>query len=190
MNGTSWLDWAEASRLVLADSLAAFDEARVEAAAEAMVAALAADRPMLICGNGGSAADSLHFSGELVGRFKRDRRPYRVLSLAADPVFLTAWSNDASFADVFARQVQAHGTEGGVLVGFTTSGRSPNVLAAFEAARERRMTTVALTGDGGNALDGQVDHLFAVPATDTALVQQVHLVLYHHWCRVLEARLA
>ncbi|WP_205624941.1 D-sedoheptulose-7-phosphate isomerase [Geminicoccus roseus] len=185
-----WQDWAEQSRRTLADAMAAIGEEQVAAAVDAMVAALAADRPMLICGNGGSAADSLHFSGELVGRFKRDRRAYRVMSLAADPVFLTAWSNDASFEDVFARQVQAHGAEGGVLVGFTTSGRSPNVLAAFQAARERGMATVALTGQAGEALEGRVDHLFAVPATDTALVQQIHLMLYHHWCRVLEARLA
>lgn len=189
MSEIFWQDWAERSRRTLDDALAILTEQRVAAAADAMVAALALDRPMLICGNGGSAADSLHFSAELVGRFKRDRRAYRVMSLAADPAFLTAWSNDASFEDIFARQVQAHGATGGVLVGFTTSGRSRNVLAAFETARARGMTTVALTGEGGRPLEGSVDHLFAVPAADTALVQQIHLMLYHHWCRVLEARL-
>jgi D-sedoheptulose 7-phosphate isomerase len=189
MSDMRWQDWADQSGRTLRAALEVLTEARVAAAAEAMAAALAADRPMLICGNGGSAADSLHFSAELVGRFKRDRRPYRVMSLVGDPAFLTAWSNDASFEDVFARQVQAYGAEGGLLVGFTTSGRSGNVLAAFAAAKARGMATVAQTGQGGTALEGQVDHLLAVPATDTALVQQIHLMLYHHWCRVLEARL-
>jgi D-sedoheptulose 7-phosphate isomerase len=162
MSDMRWQDWADQSGRTLRAALEVLTEARVAAAAEAMAAALAADR---------------------------DRRPYRVMSLVGDPAFLTAWSNDASFEDVFARQVQAYGAEGGLLVGFTTSGRSGNVLAAFAAAKARGMATVALTGQGGTALEGQVDHLLAVPATDTALVQQIHLMLYHHWCRVLEARL-
>jgi D-sedoheptulose 7-phosphate isomerase len=189
LSESTWQDWATRSRNVLDDTMAALSENQVAAAVDTRSKALAADRPLLICGNGGSAADSLHFSAELVGRFKLDRRPYRVMSLVADPAFLTAWSNDSGFDDVFARQVQAHGVEGGVLVGFTTSGRSRNVLAAFEAAKVRGMGTVALTGGSGLARAGLADHVLAVPSSDTALVQQVHIMLYHHWCRVLEARL-
>lgn len=186
MSEATWQGWLDASRQVLGDAADAFPEAMVERAAAVVAEAIAARRPVLVCGNGGSAADSLHFAAELVGRFKRDRQPYRVMSLAADPTFLTAWSNDASFEDVFARQVQAHGEAGGVLIGLTTSGRSPNVLQAFQAARRLGMTTIALTGERGRSLQDQVDIVFAVPTPDTALAQQVHLVLYHHLCRVIE----
>jgi D-sedoheptulose 7-phosphate isomerase len=186
----SWQDWLERSRRLLDETAATMPAEQIACAVEVIAEALMADRPLLICGNGGSAADSLHLSAELVGRFKRNRRPYRVMSLAADPVFMTAWGNDVSFQDIFARQVRAHGAEGGVLLGLTTSGRSENVLAAFDAARSRRMQTIALTGAGGAALQGRVDHLLVVPSDETALVQQIHLMLYHHWCHVLEARLA
>ena len=189
-SAASWHDWAERSRRLHDEAVAALTEEQVRGAVETIAEALAADRPLLVCGNGGSAADSLHFAAELVGRFKRNRRPYRVMALVADPVFITAWGNDVSFQDIFARQVRAHGSEGGVLLGFTTSGRSENVLAAFDAARSHRMQTIALTGSGGAALQGRVDHLLMVPSDETALVQQIHLMLYHHWCHVLEARLA
>jgi len=97
--------------------------------------ALAAGRPLLVCGNGGSAADSQHIVGELVARFLRERRALKAICLASNPAVLTAWSNDYSYETVFARQVEAYGEPGGVLLGLSTSGNSPNVVRAFEAAR-------------------------------------------------------
>ncbi len=164
--------------------------APVDAAVDAIATAFANDRPLLICGNGGSAADSLHIAGELVGRFLLRRRALRAISLAADPAVLTAWSNDESYDSVFARQVEALGAPGGVLWGISTSGRSANVVAAFQAAREIGMTTVALTGEGGGELAAFSDILIAVPSRHTPEIQHVHMCLYHYICQHVEARCA
>src|SRR5512133_1295793 len=126
------------------------DNAPVLAAAQAMAAALAGGRKILVFGNGGSASDAQHFAAELVGRFLKERRALPAIALTVDTSILTAIGNDYSFDKVFARQVEALGVAGDVVLGISTSGRSPNVVAAFAAARERNVTTVALTGgDGG-----------------------------------------
>ena len=164
--------------------------APVDAAVDAIATAFANERPLLICGNGGSAADSLHIAGELVGRFLLRRRALRAISLAADPAVLTAWSNDEGYDTVFARQVEALGAPGGVLWGLSTSGRSANVIAAFAAAREIGMTTIALTGAGGGDLAASSDILIAVPSRGTPEIQQVHMCLYHYICQRVEARCA
>ena len=157
-----------------------------EAAAEALVAALRAGHPVLVCGNGGSAADAQHIAAELVGRFLRERRALPVICLADNAPVLTAWANDYSYDAVFARQVEAFGRSGGALLGLSTSGSSANVVAAFEAAKRQGMTTVALTGQGGGKLADLADHLLAVPSRRTPLIQQAHLCLYHHLCEVIE----
>jgi D-sedoheptulose 7-phosphate isomerase len=132
----------------------------------------------------------MHITGELVARFLRDRRAFRVICLSENPVVLTAWGNDVTFETVFARQVEAYGGEGAVLLGLSTSGTSRNVVAAFEQARRMRMQTIAFTGEGGGALAPLTDFLLAVPSRRTPLIQQVHLCLYHYICEHVERRLA
>lgn len=165
-------------------------DASVEAAIGAIATSLAARKPLLICGNGGSAADAQHIAGELVGRYERERAALPVLALAGDAATVTALANDYGYERVFARQVEAHGQAGGVLLGLSTSGRSPNVLRAFESARAIGMTTIALTGQGGGLLAPLADVLLAVPSTNTARIQEMHICLYHFICGRVEARIA
>lgn len=160
------------------------------AAVERIVAALKAGRALLTCGNGGSAADAQHITGELVGRFLKERRGLKAICLSADSSILTAWANDYSYDAVFARQVEAYGEPGAVLLGLSTSGNSRNVVAAFEKAREIGMTTIALTGQGGGKLKALSDVLLAVPSASTPLIQQAHVCLYHFLCERVEAAMA
>lgn len=164
-------------------------EPQIEAAIATLSEALAARKPVLVCGNGGSAADAQHIAGELVGRYERERIAVPVLALAGDAATMTALANDYGYDRVFARQVEAHGQAGGVLIGLTTSGRSPNVLRAFEAARARGITTIALTGEGGGEIAPLCDILLAVPSRITARVQEMHICIYHYICGAVEARL-
>jgi len=175
---------------LLQQTLASSLDARVERAIAMIAAALGARRPLLVCGNGGSAADSLHIAGELVGRFLIERPALKVMSLSADPAVLTAWSNDYGYESLFARQVEAHGEAGGVLLGISTSGNSRNIALAFETARRLGMQTVALTGQGGGALKPLADLLLDVPSRQTPRIQEVHVCLYHFICQEVEARLA
>jgi D-sedoheptulose 7-phosphate isomerase len=183
-------DYLAQSAAVLERAAGAIGQPAMEAVIDCIVAALSADRPLLVCGNGGSAADAMHITGELVARFLRDRRAFRVICLSESPVVLTAWSNDVTFETVFARQVEAYGGEGAVLLGLSTSGTSRNVVAAFEQARRMRMQTIAFTGEGGGTLAPLTDFLLAVPSRQTPLIQQVHLCLYHYICEHVERRLA
>ena len=162
---------------------------RVIAAADAVTAALRAGRKVLVCGNGGSAADSQHFVSELVGRFTRERRAWPALALTTDTSILTAVANDYGFERVFARQVEAHGQPGDVLVGISTSGGSPDVLAAVEAARAAGLTTIGLTGRDGGALGRAVDIHLNVPSPSTARSQEVHCTLLHVLCDLVEREL-
>jgi D-sedoheptulose 7-phosphate isomerase len=186
--------------MILRDSLAeavalltlaadAIGQSVMEAAIDTIVGALAAGKPLLVCGNGGSAADAMHITCELVGRFLEERRGLKAICLSENPAVLTAWSNDHSFDTVFARQVEAYGESGAVLLGLSTSGTSRNVVAAFEQARSMRMRTIAITGEGGGSLAPLADILMAVPSRRTPLVQQVHLCLYHHLCEHVERRM-
>jgi D-sedoheptulose 7-phosphate isomerase len=168
----------------------AVSQETIDAAIHCIVGALSAGRPLLVCGNGGSAADAMHITGELVARFLKDRRAFRAICLSDNPVVLTAWSNDMSFETVFARQVEAYGGEGAVLLGLSTSGTSRNVVAAFEQARRMHMRTIALTGEGGDSLAPLADVLLAAPSRHTPLIQQVHLCLYHYLCEHVERRLS
>ena len=161
----------------------------IERAIDIIVAALSAGRPMLVCGNGGSAADAQHIAGELVGRFLRERKAYNVIALGTDTSVVTAWSNDYSFESLFARQVEAHGSKGAVLLAISTSGNSKNVLAAAEVARQQGMTVIALTGEGGGKLKPLADVLLDVPSRFTPVIQQGHLCLYHYLCGAIEERL-
>jgi D-sedoheptulose 7-phosphate isomerase len=183
----SWL--AEAEQL-LADTRTPGLEIVMENAVAATSAALRANKPLLVCGNGGSAADAQHIVGEMVGRFLRERRAYKAICLSSNAAVLTAWSNDYSFDTVFSRQVEAYAEIGGVLLGISTSGNSKNVVLALEAAQARGMTTIGLTGEGGGEMAPRCDHLLAVPSKSTPAIQQVHLCLYHYFCAAVEATLA
>ncbi len=163
---------------------------RMEKAIDLCSTALAQSRALLVCGNGGSAADAVHIAGELVGRFKRERRALKVISLACNPAVLTACANDVSFDTVFSRQVEAYGEKGGVLIGLSTSGTSANVVKAFAAARALGMETIALTGQGGGKLAAHASVLIDVPSQSTPLIQQAHICIYHYLCDRIEARFA
>jgi phosphoheptose isomerase len=145
---------------------------------------------VLVAGNGGSAAEAQHFAAELVGRFQAERRGLPVVSLNSDTAILTAWSNDYSFESVFARQVAALGSPGDVFIGFSTSGRSPNVVQAFEEARKRGIRTIALLGGTGGQCAGLADAALVVPSGDTQRIQEVHAVLVHVLSALVERRIA
>jgi D-sedoheptulose 7-phosphate isomerase len=167
-----------------------WSEQLVAGAISTMVRALGGGKPLLVCGNGGSACDAMHMTGELVGRFLLERRPLNAICLTSNPAVLTACANDYSYETVFSRQTEAYGQAGGVLLGISTSGTSKNVVAAFEQARSMGMHTIALTGEGGGSLAALSDFLFAVPSRSTPLIQQVHLCLYHYLCQEIERNLA
>ena len=147
---------------------------------------LGAGGRLLAFGNGGSAADAQHLVAELVVRYARDRRALSALSLTTDPSIVTAAANDLGYASVFRRQVEAHGRPGDVAVGITTSGRSENVIEGLRAARALGMLTVGLTGRGGGDVAGLVDHLVDVPHQDTARIQEVHGMVVHLLCQIVE----
>lgn len=182
-------DYLAQSEAVLRATETAIAEEVMEGAVAAICAALAQGKALLTCGNGGSAGDAMHVTGELVGRFLKERRPYRAICLADNPAVLTAWANDYSYETVFARQVEAYGEPGGVILGISTSGNSGNVVAAFEQARRMGMTVVALTGAGGGRMGPLADYLMAVPSASTPLIQQAHICLYHYLCAMVECRL-
>lgn len=161
-------------------------------AVELMFAALSNGNKILACGNGGSAADAQHFAAELVGRFERERFPLPGMALTTDSSILTAVGNDYSFKDIFAKQVQAFGQAGDVLLAISTSGNSANVVAAVEAAYEREMRVVALTGkDGGQIgkLLTDADVHINVPHNRTARIQEVHLLTIHCICDGIDVAL-
>jgi D-sedoheptulose 7-phosphate isomerase len=145
---------------------------------------------VLVAGNGGSAAESQHFAAELVGRFMRERAPYDVLSLTADSAVLTALANDYGYDNVFARQVWAHGREGDVLVGFSTSGTSRNLVIAAEAASDLGITVIAITGGRPSALADLADIAICTPNLDTPVIQELHQIVLHVLCDLIESRLA
>ena len=159
--------------------------APIEAAARRMLACLKAGGKLMACGNGGSAADSQHFAAELVNRFEKERPPLAAIALTTDTSTLTSIANDYRYEDVFAKQLQALGRAGDVLLAISTSGNSPNVIAAIHAAHDLGVAVVALTGkDGGKiaALLGPDDIHLCVPAERTARIQEVHLLTIHCLC--------
>lgn len=163
--------------------------AEVKSAAKAIIESLEAGGKVLLCGNGGSAADAQHLAAEFSGRFYFDRPPLFAEALHVNTSYLTAVANDYSFDEVFARQVRAMGAKGDVLVGLSTSGNSQNVLKALDVARELGMTTVGLTGEGGGKMKDRCTHLIAIPSQNTARIQEIHITLGHVICELVEAAL-
>lgn len=170
-------------------SLVAQQGAEIERAINVIVQALANGKLVLACGNGGSAADAQHLVGELVGRFLQDREPWPAIALTTDSSVLTSISNDYGFDHVFQRQVAAFAQPGGVFIGFSTSGESRNVLNAAREARHRGMQVVAFTGQAPSSLSTESDIALTVPAASTPLVQEVHGVLLHVVCDMVESAL-
>jgi len=165
---------------------------RIARAAGVLTECLLADGKILVCGNGGSAADAQHFAAELVGRFERERPELPAIALTTDSSLLTAVANDYSFEQVFAKQVRALGSKGDVLLAISTSGNSGNVIAAIEAARQRDMRVVALTGKGGGRMGellADSDVHLCVPHSRTARIQEVHLLTIHCLCDIIDATL-
>jgi D-sedoheptulose 7-phosphate isomerase len=162
---------------------------RVTAWGRHLAGVLTAGGRLLACGNGGSAAEAQHLTAEIVGRFKDERIPLSAISLHADTSALTAIVNDYGIHEMFARGVRAHGRPGDVLVALSTSGTSPNVLAAVKAAHENGLTTWALAGPAPNPLAAMCDDAICVEAGTTATVQEIHLMLVHGLCIALDAEL-
>jgi phosphoheptose isomerase len=159
-------------------------------AARTMALSLSRGGKILVCGNGGSAAESQHFAAELVGRFRdADRSALPVLSLNADTAVLTAWANDVSFEEVFARQIEAFGRSNDVLVGLSTSGHSRNLIRAFETARRRGLTCIGILGGNGGDLRDLADVSVVAPISDTQRIQEVHSLIVHVLCELIESRL-
>lgn len=161
-------------------------------AADIACSALLENRKILTCGNGGSAADAQHFSSELLNRFERERPPLPAIALTTDSSTLTSIANDYDYRDIFAKQVRALGQAGDVLLAISTSGNSPNIVRAIEAAHERDMRVIAFTGrDGGEMARflSESDVELRVPAERTARIQEVHLLLIHCLCDLIDARL-
>jgi D-sedoheptulose 7-phosphate isomerase len=162
----------------------------IDAITELVISTLEAGGKLMFCGNGGSAADAQHLATEYVVRFRRDRRPLTALALTTDTSLLTAAANDLGFEQVFARQVTAHGRPGDLLFLHSTSGVSPNLLAAAEAAHAAGVTTVALLGKDGGPLRSMVDHALVIPTDIGAHAQELHMAIGHAICDVAEARLS
>jgi phosphoheptose isomerase len=175
----------------LDDLIATLDRFRpllpaVEAAGNEIRQAIKSGRKLLTAGNGGSAADALHLAEELVGRFDKERDSLPAIALCADPTLITCIGNDYGFDHLFSRQIEGLGRPGDVLVVFSTSGKSPNVLNALHAAKKRQVKTIAVLGKDGGPAKGLADHELIVPSNVTARVQEVHTFILHAWLTLLE----
>ena len=170
---------------VAADTLLAL-AAEIAASADAMADALVAGRKVIAFGNGGSATQASHLVGELIGRFKDNRRPLPAVALACDPAAVTCIANDFGYGTLFERQVEAFTQPGDVAIGLTTSGKSENVLRGLAAGKKAGAITVALTGAAGLADGATADHVLAVPSKVTAHIQEMHLMLLHLWCVTID----
>jgi phosphoheptose isomerase len=164
-------------------------EPQMAQAADVIDQCLRAGNKLLVCGNGGSAADASHFATELVVRFAKDRRALPAICLVSDSGILTAAGNDYGFDEVFARQVTAFGTAGDVLICLTTSGKSKNLIRALEEAKTRKLKTIAFLGRDGGSTVGIADLDLLIKSDSTARVQEAHQLLLHVLCEIIEARL-
>ncbi len=178
-------------------SLAAFERAAQDAAmltaarkiAQVIVSGLRSGHKLLLIGNGGSAADAQHIAAEIVGRYKKERPAFPAIALTTDTSALTAIANDYGFERVFARQVEGLGRRGDILLALSTSGRSPNILAALRVAHEHGLITIGFTGTKGAAMGVACDHLLVAPSDDTPVIQQIHLAVAHGICDEVEQAL-
>ncbi len=159
----------------------------VQKTAEVIRSALRRGNKLLTAGNGGSAADALHLAEELVGRCDKERESLPAISLCADPTLITCIGNDYGFERIFSRQVEGLGRQGDVLIVFSTSGRSRNLVAALSASKTRGLTSIAVLGKDGGPAKGMADHELIVPSSATARIQEVHTFVLHSWLEYLES---
>ena len=164
--------------------------AAVSSAVDTVYSSLAAGGLLLVAGNGGSAADAQHIAAEFTGRFLRDRRPLRAMALHVNTSSLTAIGNDYGYEHVFARELLAHARPGDVLIALSTSGNSPSILRAIEEARANKVAVIGLTGGSGGAMRTACDICLCVPTKSTPRIQEMHIMIYHAMCELLEERLA
>lgn len=177
---------AQAQQLInsmLADELL---QSNLAKAAQACIDCIQSGNKILLAGNGGSAADAQHIAGELVSRFAFDRPGIPAIALTTDTSILTAIGNDYGYEKLFARQIQAHAKKGDVFIGYSTSGKSPNILLAFEQARIHGLTCIGLTGNRQGPMQACCDYLLEVPSADTPKIQEGHLILGHILCGIIE----
>lgn len=163
---------------------------QIEETAKVIYDTFKAGKKVLICGNGGSAADSQHLAAEFVGRYETERIAMPAIALTTDTSSLTAITNDYDFERIFVRQIEALGNEGDCLIAFSTSGNSPNIIAAVMEARRRGMTVIGMTGSGGKKLAGLSDHCIMAPSARTARIQECHGLIYHLWCQLVDSYVA
>jgi D-sedoheptulose 7-phosphate isomerase len=189
-NHMSLADYLAQSADLIRATAAHVPAEKMERAIVACVVALKGGKSLLVCGNGGSASDAMHITGELVGRYLKERKGLNCICLSDNPATLTAWANDYDYASVFARQVEAYGAPGGVLIAISTSGNSANVVQAAEKAKKIGLSVIGLTGQGGGKLAAHCDILLDAPSKSTPMIQQAHICLYHYLCEQIEARMA
>jgi len=161
----------------------------IEKVTEEMIKAFKNDKKVLLCGNGGSAADAQHIAAELSGKFYLDRKPLFAEALHTNTSFLTAVANDYSYEEVFTRAVKSMGREGDILIGISTSGNSLNVIKAIETANKKKLLTIGLTGKSGGKMKDLCKYLIKVPSTDTPRIQESHILIGHIICEIVEKNL-
>ncbi len=162
---------------------------KMENAVDTIANAFEKGNKVLFCGNGGSAADAQHLAAEFSGRFYKDRKALPAEALHCNTSYLTAVANDYSYDVIYARLVEGIANEGDVLIGLSTSGNSPNIVKAFQAAKERKVITIGFTGASGGKMKDISDHLFNVPSTDTPRIQESHIMVAHIICELVEEKL-
>ena len=158
----------------------------IKAAADTLISTFKQGKKILICGNGGSAADSQHIAAEFVVRYEKQRRALPAIALTTDTSILTAHPNDFEFETIFSRQIEALGESGDCLIAISTSGNSDNILDAVKMAKSKGMTTIALTGHDGGKLANVADQIVIVPSTVTARIQEAHIIIAHWWCQLAD----
>jgi len=173
---------------VLKETLIAIGDG-IEKSADIIAKSLASGGTIFWCGNGGSAADSQHIAAEFVGRFKKDRQPLRSIALTTDTSILTCIANDYSYEEIFSRQLNALGREGDVLVVITTSGESENIKQALIQAKKMKIKTIALLGKKGGVCKDHVDLPLIIPSDTTARIQEIHILIEHLLCELVEKKL-
>ncbi|MEP6923409.1 MAG: D-sedoheptulose 7-phosphate isomerase [Pyrinomonadaceae bacterium] len=187
-SGAQIIENALKAHQFLFDSLLSDEITAIERCGDLICAALLSGNKVLLCGNGGSAADAQHIAAEFVGRYERERRGLPSIALTTDTSALTAIGNDYGYERIFARQVEALAVSGDVLIGISTSGNSPNVLAAVMTARSIGCVTIGLTGAKGKKLASVCDAAVLVPAERTARIQEAHSFIGHVWCEMVDAK--
>ena len=158
----------------------------ITAASKLIISTLISGHKMLLCGNGGSAADCQHFAAELVIRYHKNRRAYPAIALTTDTSILTAHPNDFSFDSLFSRQIEALGAEGDCLIAISTSGNSENIIQASITAKQKNMTVIGLMGGDGGRLKSLVDMPIVIPSRTTGRIQEAHMIIYHWWCEMVD----